>query len=68
MCHSKNLLEGKNKITRIQTMNNISRLFPSEWEKHQATLLSFPAEGRDWPFISDRKTDAYCNFMVSFID
>jgi agmatine deiminase len=25
------------------------RRFPAEWEKHQATLLSFPAEGRDWP-------------------
>lgn len=30
-------------------MTNISRRFPAEWEKHQATLLSFPAEGRDWP-------------------
>jgi agmatine deiminase len=30
-------------------MTNISRRFPAEWEKHQATLLSFPSEGRDWP-------------------
>lgn len=30
-------------------MYNISRRFPAEWEKHQATLLSFPSEGRDWP-------------------
>ena len=30
-------------------MQTISRRFPAEWEKHQATLLSFPAEGRDWP-------------------
>jgi agmatine deiminase len=30
-------------------MNKISRRFPAEWEKHQATLLSFPSEGRDWP-------------------
>ncbi len=30
-------------------METISRRFPAEWEKHQATLLSFPAEGRDWP-------------------
>ncbi len=30
-------------------MTSISRRFPAEWEKHQATLLSFPAEGRDWP-------------------
>lgn len=30
-------------------MNSISRRFPAEWEKHQATLLSFPSEGRDWP-------------------
>src|SRR5665647_115426 len=30
-------------------MNNISRRFSAEWEKHQATLLSFPSEGRDWP-------------------
>jgi len=22
---------------------------PAEWEKHQATLLSFPHEGKDWP-------------------
>ena len=27
----------------------MTRRFPAEWEKHQATLLSFPAEGRDWP-------------------
>jgi agmatine deiminase len=27
----------------------MSRRFPAEWEKHQATLLSFPSEGRDWP-------------------
>ncbi len=27
----------------------IQRRLPAEWEKHQATLLSFPAEGRDWP-------------------
>jgi agmatine deiminase len=30
-------------------MNNLSRRFPAEWEKHQTTLLSFPSEGRDWP-------------------
>jgi agmatine deiminase len=30
-------------------MNTKSRRFPAEWEKHQATLLSFPSEGRDWP-------------------
>ena len=30
-------------------MNILSRRFPAEWEKHQATLLSFPSEGRDWP-------------------
>jgi agmatine deiminase len=30
-------------------MTILSRRFPAEWEKHQATLLSFPAEGRDWP-------------------
>ncbi len=30
-------------------MDTLSRRFPAEWEKHQATLLSFPSEGRDWP-------------------
>ena len=25
------------------------RHLPAEWEQHQATLLSFPHEGRDWP-------------------
>jgi len=30
-------------------MKNTYRRFPAEWEKHQATLLSFPSEGRDWP-------------------
>lgn len=30
-------------------MSTITRRFPAEWEKHQATLLSFPSEGRDWP-------------------
>jgi agmatine deiminase len=27
----------------------IHRRLPAEWEKHEATLLSFPYEGRDWP-------------------
>jgi agmatine deiminase len=27
----------------------ITRRLPAEWEEHQATLLSFPSEGRDWP-------------------
>jgi len=26
-----------------------NRTIPAEWEKHRATLLSFPHEGRDWP-------------------
>ena len=30
-------------------MNRIGRRLPAEWEKHQATLLCFPHEGRDWP-------------------
>jgi len=30
-------------------MNTVVRRFPAEWEKHQATLLSFPSDGRDWP-------------------
>lgn len=30
-------------------MTALPRRFPAEWEKHQATLLSFPSEGRDWP-------------------
>ena len=30
-------------------MSIVARRFPAEWEKHQATLLSFPSEGRDWP-------------------
>jgi agmatine deiminase len=30
-------------------MQNIIRRLPAEWEEHQATLLSFPSEGRDWP-------------------
>jgi len=24
-------------------------ILPAEWEKHEATLLSFPYEGKDWP-------------------
>jgi agmatine deiminase len=27
----------------------LDRRLPAEWEEHQATLLSFPSEGRDWP-------------------
>lgn len=27
----------------------LTRRMPAEWEEHQATLLSFPYEGRDWP-------------------
>jgi agmatine deiminase len=30
-------------------MKTPSRRLPAEWEKHEATLLSFPYEGRDWP-------------------
>jgi agmatine deiminase len=30
-------------------MNTLHRRLPAEWESHQATLLSFPYEGRDWP-------------------
>jgi agmatine deiminase len=30
-------------------MENSYRRLPAEWEKHQATLLSFPSEGNDWP-------------------
>lgn len=26
-----------------------SKRIPAEWEKHQATLLAFPHEGKDWP-------------------
>jgi agmatine deiminase len=26
-----------------------TRRLPAEWEPHQATLLAFPHEGRDWP-------------------
>ncbi|MDF1550219.1 MAG: agmatine deiminase family protein [Bacteroidales bacterium] len=31
------------------TNNIITWRMPAEWEEHQATLLSFPHEGRDWP-------------------
>ncbi|MFN8258795.1 MAG: agmatine deiminase family protein [Bacteroidales bacterium] len=27
----------------------MKRRLPAEWEKHRATLLSFPADGKDWP-------------------
>jgi len=30
-------------------MSNLTRRLPAEWEKHQATLLAFPHEGKDWP-------------------
>lgn len=30
-------------------MKEIKRRLPAEWEEHEATLLSFPSEGRDWP-------------------
>jgi agmatine deiminase len=30
-------------------MEKLVRRLPAEWEKHQATLLSFPHEGADWP-------------------
>lgn len=30
-------------------MNTNNRRLPAEWEAHEATLLSFPYEGRDWP-------------------
>jgi len=30
-------------------MSEITRRLPAEWEPHQATLLSFPHNGSDWP-------------------
>ena len=30
-------------------MSTPTRRLPAEWEQHQATLLSFPHEGADWP-------------------
>ena len=30
-------------------MSNLTRRLPAEWEKHQATLLAFPHDGKDWP-------------------
>ncbi|MDA8126656.1 MAG: agmatine deiminase family protein [Deltaproteobacteria bacterium] len=30
-------------------MKKPSRRLPAEWERHAATLLAFPYEGRDWP-------------------
>jgi agmatine deiminase len=30
-------------------MEEKKRRLPAEWEEHQATLLSFPVDGRDWP-------------------
>jgi len=30
-------------------LNTTDRRLPAEWEAHEATLLSFPYEGRDWP-------------------
>jgi agmatine deiminase len=33
----------------MATMHPPARRLPAEWEPHQATLLAFPHEGRDWP-------------------
>jgi agmatine deiminase len=30
-------------------MGKLSRRLPAEWEKHEATLLAFPPDGKDWP-------------------
>jgi agmatine deiminase len=30
-------------------LNPKNRRLPAEWEAHEATLLSFPDDGRDWP-------------------
>jgi agmatine deiminase len=30
-------------------MRAFTRRLPAEWEKHQATLLAFPHDGKDWP-------------------
>lgn len=30
-------------------MSELTRRLPAEWEPHQATLLSFPHNGKDWP-------------------
>jgi agmatine deiminase len=33
----------------MSVTNIITRRLPAEWEKHQATLLAFPHDGKDWP-------------------
>jgi agmatine deiminase len=33
----------------MSAMRELTRRLPAEWEKHQATLLAFPHDGRDWP-------------------
>jgi agmatine deiminase len=40
---------SKDPLSKRGETNMIHRRLPAEWEKHEATLLSFPYEGRDWP-------------------
>jgi agmatine deiminase len=33
----------------MSVTTTITRRLPAEWEKHEATLLAFPHDGKDWP-------------------
>ncbi len=41
----------------------IEKRFPAEWEKHQAILLCFPHNGRDWPGKYEAIKWAFAEFI-----
>jgi len=42
-----------------------ARRRPAEWEPHEATLLAFPADGRDWPGKFGAIRWAFVEFMLA---
>jgi len=44
-------------------MSDLLRRLPAEWEKHQATLLSFPSEPNDWPGKFQAVQWAFVDFL-----
>jgi agmatine deiminase len=44
-----------------------NRRLPAEWEKHQATLLSFPSESPDWPGKFQAVQWAFVDFVSKVV-
>ena len=71
-------------IDLTKTPKSQGYVFPSEWEEHEATWLSWPHKEevvvteldlsqtdyfrKHWPFLRDRRIDSYQPIVKRFID